>query len=480
MMEVGRGVDIVVATPGRLLDLVNRRAMTLTATRFLVLDEADQMLDLGFIHDLKRIVKLVPQRRQTMLFSATMPKAIAELAEEYLQNPKQVEVSVAGKAADLVEQYVHFVSGKDQKAELLRKSLSDNPDGLALVFMRTKHTAEKLMKHLENIGFSVASIHGNKSQGQRDRALKGFRDGEIRVLVATDVAARGIDVPGVTHVYNFDLPEVSESYVHRIGRTARAGRAGVAIAFCAPDELRLLRDIEKLMGLEIQVASGIAPPDRGRPVKARGGRNGGSGVPNGERREGGNGRGQGGKNHRGQNGRSHERPTERPVRDDKVAAAERGAREERAVSAPRPERDARPARPARPEGEFRARDDRGDRPARPQGKQENRRPRSDTAGGAPRADNRNAEFRGQRAGEPAPRANRHDPAAAVTLSPDGKPMRFTRNERSERPAGITAADGQKRPGANKGGRPGQRPQGQRDATGNGGMRRRSGGGSRQG
>ncbi|MFB9789553.1 DEAD/DEAH box helicase [Shinella granuli] len=274
---LSRGTDILVATPGRLLDLVARKAVTLTQARYLVLDEADQMLDLGFIHDLRKISKLVPKNRQTLLFSATMPKLIAELAGEYLVNPKKVEVTPPGKAADKVEQYVHFVPGKDQKTQILKQTLTANPDGLSLVFSRTKHGAEKLMKHLDHIGFKAASIHGNKSQGQRERALKAFRDGEIRVLVATDVAARGIDIPGVTHVYNYDLPEVPDAYVHRIGRTARNGRDGIAIAFCAPDEAHLLRDIEKLMGIKITVASGEAPAivTAGPGGKSRKGRNNG-------------------------------------------------------------------------------------------------------------------------------------------------------------------------------------------------------------
>jgi len=278
---LNRGTDILVATPGRLLDLVARKAVTLTQARYLVLDEADQMLDLGFIHDLRKISKMVPKNRQTLLFSATMPKLISELAGEYLVNPKKVEVTPPGKAADKVEQYVHHVPGKDQKAQILRKTLSENPDGLSLVFSRTKHGAEKLMKHLDHIGFKAASIHGNKSQGQRERALKAFRDGEIRVLVATDVAARGIDIPGVTHVYNYDLPEVPDAYVHRIGRTARNGRDGIAIAFCTPDEAHLLRDIEKLMGIQITVASGEPPAvvtagPGGKSRKGRGGQRSGN------------------------------------------------------------------------------------------------------------------------------------------------------------------------------------------------------------
>ncbi len=258
---LAKGVDILVATPGRLLDLSKRNDVNLTAVRYLVLDEADQMLDLGFIHDLRRISKMVPKRRQTLLFSATMPKQIEELAQEYLTDPIRVEAAAPGKTADKIDQYIHFVTGKDQKTQLLRQSLTDNPDGRAMVFLKTKHSAEKLSKHLENIGFAAASIHGNKSQSQRERALKAFKDGEMRVLVATDVAARGIDIPGVTHVYNYDLPTVAEAYVHRIGRTARAGKEGIAIAFCAPDEIKMLRDIEKLTKVALTVASGEPPAD---------------------------------------------------------------------------------------------------------------------------------------------------------------------------------------------------------------------------
>ena len=269
---LARGLDILVSTPGRLLDLIDRKALYLDAATRLVLDEADQMLDLGFIHDLKKIVKLVPAKRQTLLFSATMPKQIAELAATFLTEPKRVEVTPPGKAADRIAQSVHFVTDRNEKTTLLSRSLADNPDALSLVFARTKHGAEKLMKQLKQAGFESASIHGNKSQGQRDRALKGFRTGETRVLVATDVAARGIDVPGVTHVYNYDLPEVPDAYVHRIGRTARAGAAGQAVAFCAPDEIRLLRDIERLTGISVEVASGEVPQDQARPTRARGGR----------------------------------------------------------------------------------------------------------------------------------------------------------------------------------------------------------------
>jgi len=250
-----RGVDMLVATPGRLLDLMDRRAVRLDETTFLVLDEADQMLDMGFIHDLRKISAVIPKERQTMLFSATMPKLMSEIANSYLNSPIRIEVSPPGKAADKVTQEVHFIA-KAEKTSLLIELLSKHKGERALVFGRTKHGSEKLMKTLVKAGFDAASIHGNKSQGQRDRAIAGFKSGAITVLVATDVAARGLDIPDVKHVYNYDLPNVPDQYVHRIGRTARAGKDGSAVAFCAPDEMVDLIAIQKVMKIRIPVASG--------------------------------------------------------------------------------------------------------------------------------------------------------------------------------------------------------------------------------
>ena len=294
-----RGVDLLVATPGRLLDLMDRRSVRLDETVFLVLDEADQMLDMGFIHDLRKIATVIPKERQTMLFSATMPKQMNELAQSYLRNPIRIEVSPPGKAADKVTQEVHFIA-KAEKTNLLVEMLDKHRDERALVFARTKHGSERLMKSLVKSGYGAASIHGNKSQGQRDRALAAFTSGEVMVLVATDVAARGLDIPDVKHVYNFDLPNVPDNYVHRIGRTARAGKDGAAIAFCAPDEMGELIAIQKTMGVRIPVGSGrpweaaesvSETKPKGRGGRGRGRGRGGAGRPQAGMPSGGNARG---------------------------------------------------------------------------------------------------------------------------------------------------------------------------------------------
>jgi ATP-dependent RNA helicase RhlE len=247
--DVARGVDILIATPGRLVDLTDQKALDLSQVEILVLDEADQMLDLGFIHALRAIVRMLPQDRQTLFFSATMPNAIKQLASQYLSNPAQVSVAPAATTAERVEQFVCFVGHSEKQALLtmaLRKGLQSGEMDRVLVFTRTKHGADRVVKKLAQSSIRANAIHGNKSQPQREKALAEFREGSVRVLVATDIAARGIDIPGVSHVINFELPNVAEQYVHRIGRTARAGREGVAIAFCAQDERDYLRDIQRL------------------------------------------------------------------------------------------------------------------------------------------------------------------------------------------------------------------------------------------
>src|SRR5580658_6083639 len=261
------GVDILVATPGRLLDLVQSNALRLGDVAFFVLDEADRMLDMGFIQDIRKIVAKLPRERQTLMFSATMPRAIAELAAQMLRDPVKVAVTPLATTVEQVEQRVIRVN-RAAKAATLVDVLRREPIDRTLIFTRTKHGADKVARGLVRAGIAAEAIHGNKSQGQRERVLAAFRKGQIRTLVATDIAARGIDVDGISHVVNFDLPNVPETYVHRIGRTARAGATGIAISFCDNEELAVLRDIEKLIRIAIPVSDKRTNQRRSEPSPA--------------------------------------------------------------------------------------------------------------------------------------------------------------------------------------------------------------------
>jgi ATP-dependent RNA helicase RhlE len=289
-----RGVDIVIATPGRLLDHVQQGALDLSRVEILVLDEADRMFDMGFIRDVRRIVAAVPVKRQTLLFSATMPPPIQELAASIQVRPQLVEVGERRNPADTVAQRVCHVAG-DKKLDLLIHLLDTEPVGPVLVFSRTKHRANRITKKLDQAGFDVAAIHSNRSQTQRQKALAAFKDGTVQILVATDIAARGIDVDGITHVVNFDTPGMPEDYIHRIGRTGRADATGDAITFTDPEEVSDLRDIERFTGRTLEVASFeghtmSAPPlpvaRPARPQRPQGGRSQGGRPQGGQGRQG--------------------------------------------------------------------------------------------------------------------------------------------------------------------------------------------------
>jgi len=263
--KLRRGVDILVATPGRLLDLVKQHHVRLDGAHHLILDEADRMFDMGFIKDVRRIVAMLPKDRQSMLFSATMPREIVELIGEVLYQYERIEVSPPTLTADRVEQRVIAIEQRNKRA-LLSHLLADPALGRVIVFTRTKHVANRVAEHLGKTGVSSDAIHGNKSQNARQRALDGFKAGKVRVLVATDIAARGVDVDNVTHVINFELPNEPESYVHRIGRTARAGTEGIAISFCDPSEKTYLRDIERLVKRPLTVVEHKLPAEALQPV----------------------------------------------------------------------------------------------------------------------------------------------------------------------------------------------------------------------
>jgi len=308
---MARGVDILVATPGRLLDLVQQKHVRLDAVESFIVDEADRMLDMGFIRDVRKLVAQLPKKRQSMLFSATMPDDIARLAHEMLIEPQRIEIAPQGRTADRVAQKLYFVP-MPQKRQLLSELLKDASLNRVIVFTRTKHGANRVAEHLSRTGVVAEAIHGNKSQNARQRALEMFRDGKARVLVATDIAARGIDIDNISHVVNFELPNEPESYVHRIGRTARAGTEGIAISFCDASERNYLRDIERLIRMKIEVVAHDLPElteeqrrQMDEPRRPHGHRHG---KPGGGHKRGGN---HGGGHHGGQ-GRSEGAAGENP------------------------------------------------------------------------------------------------------------------------------------------------------------------------
>jgi ATP-dependent RNA helicase RhlE len=390
------GCDVLVATPGRLLDLIEQRAVTLRNVEIFVLDEADQMMDLGFIVPLKRIANLLPKERQSLFFSATMPKAIADLGKQFINNPVRVEVAPQSTTAERVEQFAVHINQAEKQALLtlsLRKGLASQEIDRALVFTRTKHGADRVVRHLTAAGIAAAAIHGNKSQGQRTAALNAFRKGDCPVLVATDIAARGIDVSGVSHVFNFELPNVPEQYVHRIGRTARAGADGVSVSFVAPDEKPYLRDIERLTQVKLallplpegflQEAARLPAPKRkpdeaaqdarreardarGRGGQPRGGQSRNNNVSRGGQGRDGQSRDAHARNDRHSRPQGERGPVFNPLGNDASGTVER-----------QPARADADRRPARPEGDRRPTGDR--RPARAEG--DRRPPRADGEGG---------------------------------------------------------------------------------------------------
>jgi ATP-dependent RNA helicase RhlE len=419
VQAMAKGVDILVATPGRLLDHVGERTVDLSKVEILVLDEADRMLDMGFIRDIRKVLALLPKQRQNLLFSATFSDEIRELASGLLHDPAHVEVARRNQEAESVAQRVYLVP-KDHKKDLLVHLVKEGNWFQALVFTKTKHGANRLAEQLRKADVEADAIHGNKSQGARTRALGGFKDGKVRVLVATDIAARGLDIELLPHVVNYDLPNVSEDYVHRIGRTGRAGATGEAISLVCPDDEPLLAAIEKLIRKKIERAAVPAFPRLANaPLEAdarRGPPRGGRGAQEGRR-------------DRGERGGRSEPRAARP----QPPARDVAARPPRPVAAEPQSLQAAPAQPSRAgEGQRRGG---GDRPANPRPAGEQRRPQGGGRDGRQHGDQRRAE-RAERDGRPAPRTNMPQPQVRDARRPAAGPRPAQRG--NARPAGSAA------------------------------------------
>ena len=429
-----KGVDLLVATPGRLLDLIGQGYVTLDTTRFFVLDEADRMLDMGFIHDIRRILPLLPERRQTLFFSATMPESIAALAAKILRNPVLVTVTPPASVVETIAQTVHFAE-KAEKSQLLIDLLSASDAQQVLVFSRTKHGADKLAKILNRAGIRSCAIHGNKSQNARVKAMNDFKSGECRVMIATDIAARGIDIDQLPLVINYELPEVAETYVHRIGRTGRAGHEGAAWSFCSEDEFEYLCDIQKLTGLTIPTEGPVpeyalrkAAPAR-KPAQKAAQRPARTQEPKPARNAGAKSA-----QRPARDADAGQQPAQRPARNTEQKAARNAAKTPQSAQNPAQPEAGATSRPSRP------RRRRGTRPApgtpiEPAGKTASR-PADATRGQAPKQGSGNAaKAAGNKSAATAAPKNAPNPAPA----PSAKPSRRRKRGGSGNAAGSAAA-----------------------------------------
>ena len=429
-----KGVDLLVATPGRLLDLIGQGYVTLDTIRFFVLDEADRMLDMGFIHDLRRILPLLPERRQTLFFSATMPESIAALAAKILRNPVLVTVTPPASVVETIAQTVHFAE-KAEKSQLLIDLLSASDAQQVLVFSRTKHGADKLAKILNRAGIRSCAIHGNKSQNARVKAMNDFKSGECRVMIATDIAARGIDIDQLPLVINYELPEVAETYVHRIGRTGRAGHEGAAWSFCSEDEFEYLCDIQKLTGLTIPTEGPVpeyalrkAAPAR-KPAQKAAQRPARTQEPKPARNAGAKSA-----QRPARDADAGQQPAQRPARNTEQKAARNAAKTPQSAQNPAQPEAGATSRPSRP------RRRRGTRPApgtpiEPAGKTASR-PADATRGQAPKQSSGNAaKAAGNKSAATAAPKNAPNPAPA----PSAKPSRRRKRGGSGNAAGSAAA-----------------------------------------